>query len=908
MKRFSALVICFAILMSCAITGVYANEEALQNTSGADMLKAFSVIDGISDYNSTVTRKELAKVVFGLTSLNTADMVSGGYFTDVKADSEYAPYINALKNLGYISGYSDGTFRPDDVAKYGEAVTMMVGVTGYTQVANAKGGYPAGYMMVANTLDITEGIGTGMASELTYGDLYTLCANALKADIMELTSFEKGNPKYTVTDRTLMEANLGIYEVEGVIEGNDRTRLRGGSDILPYHIYLNGHSYYMGNTDIDKYLGYYVTAYITESDLTVADEVLYFEASPHDNEVITLNFSDIVSIDNGKITAYDVNNKKKTYSYSLDAGVVYNEICITEPLSKDLFKGMTGNLTLICNGKNTADAVIIEAYTDYVVSSVDYFNNILYDVNGKTPLDVDMQSDNPYFMLQDKEGNELYWVDVKKNHVLSVYASMDNGEQKYTRAIVSKDIIAGTIKSVTQENGKIIVEIGENAYTVTDECALRDAEKIKLGNGVNVSLNPFGDIAAIRFGGADDYSLGYLYGIDTGKGLDAKSKVRIMNSEGMFATYILSDKALVDGIKYEDVQKVISHLEVTSAVVNDSDHEDGIDNPTSGRIVQLVRYKTNSQNEVTGIDTACDENKNLSEFKTLSGDNQLYMSMASGVYYRTASLVNGTVALNSDYLLFQIPEMESWSDEDAYEIKKGVLETEKTYTLAAYGIGNSSVGRCAVVTSEQFSGALSSESRYAMIAGIGKTLYNDDEHTYIEVFYQGKKKKLIVADDITFSDDTASNEKKNGSDTSSLVGVGDIILYGTDNTGLVINIIRQYSAADDKILYNASTGSGTTDFAAGWKRFLYAYVNEAYEDGYVITPIDSRDNLDSGYPEEIMWKITCPVVVYDSKETKDKVRIGSLGEIVSRDVAGDDCTKFIFRQYGGQVWSIFIIK
>ena len=52
------------------------------------------------------------------------------------------------------AGYGDGNFGPDDTVTYNQAVKMVVSALGFDPMANSKGGWPTGYLVVANTYNI----------------------------------------------------------------------------------------------------------------------------------------------------------------------------------------------------------------------------------------------------------------------------------------------------------------------------------------------------------------------------------------------------------------------------------------------------------------------------------------------------------------------------------------------------------------------------------------------------------------------------------------------------------------------------------------------------------------------------------------------------------------------------------
>lgn len=63
----------------------------------------------------------------GLEEVEGSDAVKEVYeiFGDVKSDVAYAPALEALKDAGYVGGYADGTFRPDNQITRAEILTIL---------------------------------------------------------------------------------------------------------------------------------------------------------------------------------------------------------------------------------------------------------------------------------------------------------------------------------------------------------------------------------------------------------------------------------------------------------------------------------------------------------------------------------------------------------------------------------------------------------------------------------------------------------------------------------------------------------------------------------------------------------------------------------------------------------------
>lgn len=75
--------------------------------------------------NQNVTRGQAAKMLATVLDLDLKN-VDNPYFTDVPKSNEYYKYIAALKNAGIMSGYSNGTFMPNEVITRGQLSKMLV--------------------------------------------------------------------------------------------------------------------------------------------------------------------------------------------------------------------------------------------------------------------------------------------------------------------------------------------------------------------------------------------------------------------------------------------------------------------------------------------------------------------------------------------------------------------------------------------------------------------------------------------------------------------------------------------------------------------------------------------------------------------------------------------------------------
>ena len=142
--------------------------------------------DGTFGPNKNITRAEFATIVarsFNLTEASTAET-----FSDVPADHWAKGYIGAAKNAGIINGFEDGTFKPNDNVTEEQAVKMIVAALGYTEEATAAGGYPNGYIRVANEKKMNTGLVISGKKDATRGRIAILMYNSLDIPVKGQTA------------------------------------------------------------------------------------------------------------------------------------------------------------------------------------------------------------------------------------------------------------------------------------------------------------------------------------------------------------------------------------------------------------------------------------------------------------------------------------------------------------------------------------------------------------------------------------------------------------------------------------------------------------------------------------------------------------------------------------------------
>lgn len=77
----------------------------------SDNLVISGYLDGTFKPNKNITRAEFAKII--VSAMKTVDFEAKAEFSDVNDEDWYAPYVASAYKNGYITGYPDGSFRPN---------------------------------------------------------------------------------------------------------------------------------------------------------------------------------------------------------------------------------------------------------------------------------------------------------------------------------------------------------------------------------------------------------------------------------------------------------------------------------------------------------------------------------------------------------------------------------------------------------------------------------------------------------------------------------------------------------------------------------------------------------------------------------------------------------------------------
>lgn len=111
------------------VSSSHTNFVAIEYLVSNGTLQGYS--DGTFKPSQTINRAELMKILVAGQGFDPVSSYSN-CFTDVGTDW-YAKYVCYAKEQGWVSGYSDGSFKPDQTVNRAEAAKMVMNAYGFTQ-------------------------------------------------------------------------------------------------------------------------------------------------------------------------------------------------------------------------------------------------------------------------------------------------------------------------------------------------------------------------------------------------------------------------------------------------------------------------------------------------------------------------------------------------------------------------------------------------------------------------------------------------------------------------------------------------------------------------------------------------------------------------------------------------------
>lgn len=157
-----------------------------------------------------VNRAEMATIVCRVLG-QTENLSKSNVFTDVPMEHWANANIAKASALGIVGGYGGGKFGPGDPVTFEQAVTMIVRAIGEGDKATSYGGYPNGFIKVAQEKNLLNGIQAVQGQGLSRGAVAMLLYNYYTTQNNPGTSSNVGEHTHNYIEKTVPGTG-GHYE------------------------------------------------------------------------------------------------------------------------------------------------------------------------------------------------------------------------------------------------------------------------------------------------------------------------------------------------------------------------------------------------------------------------------------------------------------------------------------------------------------------------------------------------------------------------------------------------------------------------------------------------------------------------------------------------------------------------
>lgn len=236
MKRAVSILLLIAMLLLLALPSGAAGADEFTDSADITHLEAvrmltdLGLLSGYSDGSFRpdvpVTRAQIAKLIALLSSDDPAAARSAG-FADVAEDSWAAAFIDYCAAQGIVSG-SGGLFRPDDPVTALELCKMLLVLLGNDASDYTGAHWDENVRTDAERCHLLRSFDSGLTRALTREDACLLILNALQNPAIHGFD-ENGEPLYVLDElmnpRTYLEIRYDAVRYGGVVAANDAGNL-----------------------------------------------------------------------------------------------------------------------------------------------------------------------------------------------------------------------------------------------------------------------------------------------------------------------------------------------------------------------------------------------------------------------------------------------------------------------------------------------------------------------------------------------------------------------------------------------------------------------------------------------------------------------------------------------------------
>ena len=248
-KRILAFLLAVSIAVSVLV--LPASAASINNTALQTAITLGAVPTG-QELGANVTRGAFAKMLVSFSTYREsvdAQGTVGTLYRDVPGTSQWAPYIRIAVQQGWMNGYTDGSFRPDNTVTLEEACAAVLKLLSY-KTTDLTGSFPQAQLNKAQQIGLRDQLTCTQGQAMTYEQCTLLLYNALRANTASGSAYGS-SLGFTVSNGQVDTSSVLLKSRKGPFVAEEGTQL----PFTPVSVYRNDKT--SASAELNKYDVYY---------------------------------------------------------------------------------------------------------------------------------------------------------------------------------------------------------------------------------------------------------------------------------------------------------------------------------------------------------------------------------------------------------------------------------------------------------------------------------------------------------------------------------------------------------------------------------------------------------------------------------------------------------------------------
>ena len=248
-KRILAFLLAVSIAVSVLVLPVSA--ASINNTALQTAITLGAVPTG-QELSANITRGAFAKMLVSFSTYREsvgAQGTVGTLYKDVPGSSQWAPYIRIAVQQGWMNGYTDGSFRPDNTVTLEEACAAVLKMLSY-KTTDLTGSFPQAQLNKAQQIGLRDQLTCTQGQAMTYEQCTLLLYNALRANTASGSAYGS-SLGFTVSNGQVDTSSVLLKSRKGPFVAEEGTQL----PFTPVSVYRNDKA--SASAELNKYDVYY---------------------------------------------------------------------------------------------------------------------------------------------------------------------------------------------------------------------------------------------------------------------------------------------------------------------------------------------------------------------------------------------------------------------------------------------------------------------------------------------------------------------------------------------------------------------------------------------------------------------------------------------------------------------------